>query len=108
MIALILAFQLTVPEPECQMWWYTRLTWETSPSTWQTGPVGTMHSLRTDAVAARDEMLRTGFTSGPIMEDWSDLLHIAPGAIKAAPVRRVCCMTQGPIEDWWCVYPDGE
>ena len=101
-----LALQLSAAE--CQMWWYTRLTWEVSPSTWQTGAIGPLHSSRAEAVTARDEMLRTGFTSGPLFEDWSDLLHIAPGAIKSAPVRRVCCMNQGPIETWWCEYPDGE
>lgn len=93
---------------ECDMYWYTRLTFESTPGVWTTGLVGNLKTTRAAAEEYNQAMIRDGHRTGPILEDWSDLGHIAPSAIKAAPVRRVCCRQVGPPSEWWCIYPDGE
>src|SRR5262245_13913236 len=110
-LLLTLLFQ-GPPLTGCSDVWYVRLTFERAPLEWETLAVGVEdYRSREAAQVLRDDILAHGWVEPwltPHDPDGGEL-RVAPGAIRYASVKRICCrMDLPPQERPACTYPDGD
>ncbi len=92
---------------DCAIFWTVRLTLEYQPGTWATVEMSPYTTEEQTAVAWRKDVLQNGYVWPNPMSTSRSEVRSAPGAIKFASVKQLCCTQPAPPEmGLVCTYPN--